>query len=44
MASSIKAALKAAKSALDGNNYEAAATEARKVLKEDENHYLAYVL
>ena len=39
--SSIKAALKAAKSAIDAGDYDSAATEARKVLSSDPNNYFA---
>ena len=41
--SNTKAALKAAKAALDGHNYEAAAKEAQKVLEVDQNNYHASV-
>ncbi|MCJ1415113.1 Superkiller protein 3 [Xylographa parallela] len=41
--SNTKAALKAAKAALDGHNYEAAAKEAQKVLEVDQNNYHANV-
>jgi predicted negative regulator of RcsB-dependent stress response len=44
MASSNKAALKAAKAALDAKNYDEAATEARKVLEGEPNHYHACAL
>jgi superkiller protein 3 len=43
MASSNKAALKAAKAALDSHKYEDAIREARKVLDSDPKHYHAYV-
>ena len=42
--SSTKAALKAAKAALDGHKYEEAAREAQKVLDVDPNNYHASVM
>lgn len=42
--STIKAALKAAKSALDGQNYEEAAVQANTVLNSEPGNYFAYVL
>lgn len=42
--SSTKAALKAAKAALDANKYEDAVDQAKAVLKTDSKSYHAYVL
>ena len=42
--SSTRAALKAAKAALDGHNYEAAVKEAQNVLDVDQNNYHASVI
>lgn len=42
--SSTKAALKAAKAALDANKYQDAIDQARTVLKTDTNNYHAYIL
>ena len=40
--SAVKAALKAAKSALDGQNYDEAIEQANAVLKNDPKNYHAY--
>ena len=42
--SNVKAALKAAKSALDAQSYEEAAVQANTVLNSDPKNYFAYVV